>query len=259
MSKSVLITGASGGIGKQMVIDFLHQGYTVYAHYNKNKKHLLEIKNKNLILLKADLTKESQIKDLFKKLSSLDALILNAGIFETKHISFFEMTSKQWNNTLAVNLNSNFLLVREYGKLILKKKIIAPSIVVISSTAGTLGEAGHLDYATSKGALISGFLKTIKNELPKIAPKGRINAIAPSWTMTPMAQDFASQKKSIIRHLQTVAMKKIATTHDVSELALFLCDPKKSGHMTGQCIELSGGLEGRIQWEKEEIELQNLF
>lgn len=259
MTKKVLITGASGGIGLKLVEEFLEKGWFVYAHYNQNLKNLSKIKSKNLNTIKADLKSEPQIKNLFKKIKSLDSLVLNAGIYESKSIPFYEMNLKQWNETLNVNLTANFLLTKEFGKNILKYKTLSPSIVLISSTAGTIGEAFHLDYATSKGALISGFLKTIKNEITKIAPLGRINAVAPSWTVTPMASDFSNQKQAVLKHLQNVSMKKIATTKDVSSLVYFLSDGDLSGHITGQCIELSGGLEGRIQWEKEQINLNKIF
>ncbi|MCU9931009.1 SDR family oxidoreductase, partial [Escherichia coli] len=86
-----------------------------------------------------------------------------------------DMSLAQWNHTLATNLTSVFLCLREFFKGIVKHHLEAPSAVMIGSTAGVFGEAGHADYVATKGALGTGFLLSLKNEIARLARHGRIN------------------------------------------------------------------------------------
>lgn len=258
--KTVLVTGASGGIGAEICRIFDKQGANIVLHYHNGitraNKLAKELNNKSL-LVQADLASEADVANLFMRITAEargpDILVANAGIWVKEDIPIHKMTLKQWQNTMNTNLTSIFLCMREFLKSVVANKLKAPSAVIIGSTAGIFGEAGHADYAASKAAAIYGFMKSLKNEICHLAPQGRINAVCPSWTATPMVAEFAANKKNTARVLQTVPLRKLASPHDVAQATLFLACEKLSGHTSGQIIEVSGGMEGRVLYEKKEI------
>ena len=126
---------------------------------------------------------------------------------------------------------------------------------MIGSTAGHFGEAGHADYAASKSGLMHGLLASLKNEIPRIARLGRINAVCPGWTLTPMAEKFSANSESMVRALQTIPLRKFAKPEDVASAIVFLSSNKLAGHISGQTLFVSGGMEGRVLYRPDEIEL----
>src|SRR5262249_59591029 len=99
-----------------------------------------------------------------------------------------QMTLKQWNDTVAVNLTSVFLCAREFFRGIARHRLADPAVVLMGSTAGVFGEAGHADYAAAKAGLTYGLARSLKNEICRLAPRGRVNVVCPGWTLTPLTQ-----------------------------------------------------------------------
>lgn len=203
---------------------------------------------------------ESQTKRPFrsvqKKLGPVEILIAYAGVYVAKEQSMAEMKLSQWNETLQSNLTATFLCFPEFLIGIKKVKIDVPSAVIIGSTAGVFGDSMHGDYAASKSALIHGFLKTVKNEIIHIVRHGRVNAISPTWTLTPLAKKFISERGSIKRALQRVPLRKLVRPSDVANLTVFLSSGKLAGHISGENIVLAGGMEGRMLFGPEEIDVR---
>lgn len=263
--KRILITGASGGIGASISRILIKEGAHIVVHYNKNKEGALEIEKFGLahgnlrpLLLQADLREEQEIQNLFEKanekLGGLDGLVNNAGIWPPSDTPITEMSLHQWNNTISTNLTSIFLCTREFLRVVKKNMIYDPAIVLIGSTAGIFGEAGHIDYSSSKAAL-HGFMLTIKNEIVKFAPRGRINMVSPGWVKTPMAEDGLKDEFAVKKVLQTTALRKIATPDDIAFTTVHLLSSKLSGHISGQNIAITGGMEGRLLYQPDEIDV----
>ena len=118
-------------------------------------------------------------------------------------------------------------------------------MVLVGSTAGLFGEAGHADYSSAKAAMTHGLLLSLKNEIVRGAPNGRVNLVAPGWTVTPMTESELNQEL-VDRVTATMALRKVATAEDVARAIVFLCSPAASGHVTGQVITVAGGMEGRL-------------
>jgi len=260
--KTVLVTGAAGGIGSETCRAFLREGAKVVLHYRsqeKEAKAIAALAPERTLALRADLTSESEVEKLFndaeKLLAPVDILIANAGIWEEKPAPIHKMTLKQWNHTLATNLTSLFLCFRRFFQGIEKHQLTHPAGVIIGSTAGIFGEALHADYAASKSGATAGLLLSLKNEIVHLATQGRVNAICPGWVKTPMAGDLESKQDEIRRVLQTVALRKIGLPEDIAAAAVFLSSSLLAGHMTGQTLVLSGGMEGRVLFEKTETSL----
>ncbi len=263
--KVVLITGASGGIGSEMVRCFAKEGARIAIHYHKNKKSAEALaaeisQDNNFCIVQADLTQETEVKRMWAEIESqlgpVQTLIANSGICIGYGKPFHEVTLEQWNKTLAGNLTSIFLCVREFFLGIQKHQLQSPSAVLIGSTAGQFGEAYNSAYSASKSPLNAGFLLTLKNELARLTPRGRINCICPSWTITEMVDTLMKNETHVKKVLQTVALRKVARPIDVAQAAVFLASEKLSGHCSGQVITLAGGMEGRLLYQPEDIDLQ---
>ena len=259
-SKTVIITGASGGIGGALVKDFSEEGARVAIHYFKGEQtaHQLSISSPDSAVFGADLRVESEVRQMFARveedLGGPHILIANAGYWPPSDVPLHQMSLEQWNGTLAANQTSVFLCVREFLASCIRNSIENPSIVLVGSTAGVVGEAGHADYATAKGGLMSGLLNSLKNEIPKVSSGGRINCVCPGWTLTPMAKKFTGNREAMNRALQTIPMKKFGRPEDVASAVMFLASNRLAGHITGQCLFVSGGMEGRVLYQPDELE-----
>src|SRR5262249_19718543 len=130
-------------------------------------------------------------------------------------------TLKRWNETLASNLTSVFLCLREFLRGVERHKLDDPAAVLVGSTAGLFGEAGHSDYATAKAGLVHGLAKSMKNEICKVAPRGRVNVVCPGWTATPLRPGFGDPE-AMRQILQTIPLRKIARVHDIAMACVYL-------------------------------------
>lgn len=262
-NKVAIITGASGGIGSAITRTFAEEGAKVAIHYNSNqesaKQLATEFDSLNCKTIAADLRVESDVEKLFQQtkesLGTPEILIANAGYWPRPHVPIHEMSLERWGETISVNLTSVFLCVREFLKLAKDDGQTSPAIVMIGSTAGDVGEAGHGDYATGKSAFMSGMMNSLKNEITRFARHGRVNTVCPGWTLTPMADKLTSDKSAMVRALQTIPLRKCATPEDIANAVTFLASNKLAGHITGQCLFVSGGMEGRVINSVDEIDL----
>jgi 3-oxoacyl-[acyl-carrier protein] reductase len=257
----VLVTGASGGIGGEIVRRFVGEGARVVAHFGEHgdRAHALAAElGASCVPLGADLTLEAEVERLFAEIETglgpVELLIANAGRWPSDDVPLGGMTLKQWNDTLAANLTSVFLCAREFFRGIARHGIVDPAAVLIGSTAGVFGEAGHADYAAAKAALSYGLARTLKNEICRLAPRGRVNVVCPGWTITLMTDRFSTDPKRVQRVLQTIPMRNIGRPEDVARAVLFLASPELSGHITGQILMVAGGMEGRVLYNLDEID-----
>jgi 3-oxoacyl-[acyl-carrier protein] reductase len=118
------------------------------------------------------------------------------------------------------------------------------SLVLVGSTAGRFGEAGHADYAAAKSAIQVGLLLSLKNEIVRVALNGRVNAVAPGWTYSPMTSGVLDQDV-VDRVTRTMALRKVATADDIARAVVVLASDELSGHITGEVVTVAGGMEGR--------------
>jgi 3-oxoacyl-[acyl-carrier protein] reductase len=157
-----------------------------------------------------------------------------------------ELPLERWEETLGANLTSTFLVARGFLREV--KRSGHGSLVLVGSTAGVFGEAGHADYAAAKSAVLGGLLLSLKNEIVRIAPLGRVNAIAPGWTESPMTRGLVDPER-VAAVSRTMALRKVAQPEDVARQAVVLASDELSGHVTGQVVVVAGGMEGRTLHE----------
>jgi 3-oxoacyl-[acyl-carrier protein] reductase len=260
--KVVLVTGAAGGIGSEVTRTLVREGARVIVHYRSSEAAarglIQEVGEDNATAIAADLTREDEVARLFtegeRRLGPVSHAVLNAGIWAEKEHPIVDLELAQWNHTLTNNLTSMFLCLRQFFRGIRQHQIEAPAAVLVGSTAAIYGEAGHADYAASKSGAIGGLLLTAKNELARLTPRGRINAVSPSWVFTPMTKEFQADPGLIVRVLQTRALRRVARPEDVAHAITFLLSEKLAGHLTGVNLPLSGGMEGRLLYAPHEID-----
>jgi 3-oxoacyl-[acyl-carrier protein] reductase len=265
-SKVVLITGASGGIGSAIARKFAAEGAKLILHYRNGRERAMtlqrELGNVECAILKADLTRETQVRRLFaqalKRFGRIDTLIANAGWWETQDVPLHQMSLRQWNKTIDGVLTSTFLTLREFMMAAAKQK--QGSAVLIASTAAVFGEAGHADYSAGKAAIAYGLTRSAKNELIRLAPHtasycgGRINCICPGWTIVPRNREKLRDARTVRKVTATMALPQIARPDDIANAAVFLSSDTLARHLTGQTLVIAGGMEGRLLWQSEEID-----
>jgi 3-oxoacyl-[acyl-carrier protein] reductase len=264
--KVVIVTGASGGIGSATARKFAAEGarLVLHCHGNRGKAEALrdELRAVEAIVLRADLTKEAEVKRLFaaalKRFGRLDTLVANAGSWETRDVPLHEMPLKQWRSTLDTVLTSAFLSLREFLRVVARQK--RGNAVLIASTAGVFGEAGHADYASAKAAMAYGLTRTLKNEIARLAPHtatycgGRVNCICPGWTVVPRNAAKLRDAAIVRKVTATMALPQIGRPDDMANAAVFLASDTLARHITGQTLVVAGGMEGRWLWRPEEVD-----
>lgn len=251
--KTVLITGASGGIGGACAEKFADEGANLVLQGFQNMENIHRLQE-NLsgksLPVQTNLTDEQETKRMFRlargQFGSVDTLVANAGIWPPESESVADMSLERWERTIETDLTSVFLCTREFLNGLRDSNQESPSITIIGSTAAIFGEAGHADYSAAKAGVTYGLTRSLKNEIVKFASGGRVNAVCPGWTKTPMAQSQINGDSVDKEKLRTRPIKKIADPSDIANAVLYLSSNQLAGHVTGEILTVSGGMEGRI-------------
>ena len=249
--KRVLVTGGGGGIGSACVRAFAAEGARVAIHYRTSRDHAEALARETSgVALQADLTVEDEVDALFeaavRELGGLDVCAAVAGFWPRADEPVRELPLERWEATLRTNLTATFLTARGFLRGV--ERSGHGSLVLVGSTAGRFGEAGHADYAAAKAAIQVGLLLSLKNEMVRIAPRGRVNAVAPGWTYSPMTRGELADE-FVERLSRTMALRKVAVAEDVARAVVILASDEVSGHVTGELVTVAGGMEGRTLHE----------
>ncbi len=239
--KRVLVTGASGGIGAACARAFLAEEAWVAAHYHRGRERA-EVLGANAVAA-ADLTREDEVDRLFAEIGPVEICAAVAGVWPSEDVPIWDLPLARWEETLRANLTATFLTARAFYRQ------GGETLVLVGSTAGIFGEAGHSDYAAAKSALLHGLLLSLKNEVARLSPTARVNAVAPGWTESPMTRGHVDPE-AVRRITRTMALRKVAQPEDVARQVVVLASDALSGHVTGQIVTVAGGMEGRVVHEE---------
>jgi 3-oxoacyl-[acyl-carrier protein] reductase len=248
----VLVTGAAGGIGTAVCRLLAEAGASVVVHHRTSGTAAERLADElpGAVALRADLTDDAEVADLVRaaatELGDVDAVVANAGVWPAEDVPLWELDVERWRHTVEVDLTGTFLTLRAFLRHVATRDRHdrPPAIVLIGSTAGTFGEAGHADYAAAKAGLQIGLLRSLKNEVVALHPRARVNAVAPGWTVTPMTADQLTDA-AVAQATATVPLGKVATPEDVAGAVAWLLSDRFAGHVTGEVVTVSGGMEGR--------------
>ena len=240
--KTVLVTGASRGIGKEVALKYAENGYNVVINYVSDKTNVEELekefkeKGVECLVLKADVSNKEEVQELvdkaIEKFEKIDVLVNNAGI--TKDNLLMRMSEEEFDKVIEINLKGTYLVTKAVTKYMMKKR--NGSIINLSSVVGVAGNAGQCNYSASKAGII-GFTKSIAKELA--SRNIRSNAIAPGFIETDMTAVLQDSVKENIYN--QIPLKRMGTAKEVANLAYFL-GSDESSYITGQVINIDGGM-----------------
>lgn len=240
--RRALVTGGSRGVGAATARLLARAGADVGISYRSREDEaasvVAELRRLGAAAWAhaADVADPGAVEELFQRaegeMGGLDMLIANAGVWPPEDVPIAEMSGAQWRRTLAVNLDGVFHCVRAAARILGDDG----RIVVVGSTAGQRGEAGHGDYAASKGALMS----LIKGVAVELAPRGiTVNCVAPGWIDTEMAElPYADGGRAAIE--TGIPLGRVASADDVAGPIAFLCS-ELARHITGEVVNVNGG------------------
>lgn len=239
--KTALVTGATGGIGGAIARAFHKQGATVAISGRQVDK--LEALKAELgdrcVVCPCDLANKEQVGKLIDEAikalgGRLDILVNNAGL--TRDNLFMVMKDDQWDDVIAVNLTSTFMLMRAATRHMLRSKSGYGRIINISSVSGILGNPGQGNYAASKAGMI-GMTKSLARE---VAPRGiTANCIAPGFIKTAMTDVLNEKQVATIK--EAIPSQTFGTPEDIAATAVYLASVEAS-YVTGQTLHVNGGM-----------------
>ena len=236
MSKIVLVTGASRGIGLEAAKHFSKEGYKVIGT-SRGDFNLGELIGDNSATsFQLDLMSKESIQTLFADLKSEDllpsVLVNNAGI--TKDQLFLRMKDEDWDDVIETNLNGLFRVTKAFIKPMVKNKF--GRVINISSVAGLMGNSGQVNYSSSKSAMV-GFSRSLAKELG--SRNITSNVVAPGFIETDMTTFLNDDEK--VEVSKNIPMKRFGTVQDVAKCIVFLASDE-ANYITGQTISVDGGL-----------------
>jgi glucose 1-dehydrogenase len=247
-----LVTGASSGIGQGIAIKMALEGAHIVVNYYSDEKgaqatqKAIEKAGGNCLLVKADVSKEVEVEEMFakakKEFGTIDILVNNAGIQEDA--DFLEITLEQWEKVINTNLTGPFLCARaaarEFVKRGIKKKTSAAAgkIIFISSVHDIIPWGGRVNYTTSKGGVMM-MMKTLAQEL---APqKIRVNSISPGAIKTDINKDDWKTKEGRKQMLSQIPYGRIGEPDDIARVAAWLASDE-ADYVTGATLYVDGGM-----------------
>ena len=239
--RTVLVTGASRGIGKSIATLFAENNYNVLINYNKSEEEAMDLYNSlkskgySVDVYKADVSKKEEVNMMINycigKFEKIDVLINNAGISKTN--LFTDISYEEWDEVMATNLNGVFYTTKKALQYMIPE--MSGKIINISSIWGMVGGSFEVHYSASKAAVI-GMTKALAKEL---GPSNiQVNCIAPGVIQTDMLNNVSQETLEMLR--EETPLMKLGTVEDIAHTALFLAN-ENANFITGQVISPNGG------------------
>jgi 3-oxoacyl-[acyl-carrier protein] reductase len=238
--KTVIVTGSTRGLGKAIAEKFAQSGANVVINGTsktvfKTEEEFLQ-KGYRVKAVEGDISIPEKAQELIDTAVStygtVDVLVNNAGVIRDKLL--MKMSVEDWDTVLDINLKSAFLCTKALTKLMMKKR--QGCIINITSVVGIMGNAGQVNYASSKAGMI-GFTKSVAKELG--AWGITCNAVAPGFIETDMSDQLSDEIKE--RYLAIIPLKRAGTPSEVADAVCFLAS-EKAKYITGQVIHIDGGM-----------------
>lgn len=244
--RTALITGASGGIGQAIALEFAERGYNLVLHCHKNKEKCEELgdmikgigdRGEGLeafkpVIVVGDLSKQEDVDRIIEEAGPVDVLINNAGI--TRDGLLMTMKEEDFDKVIEADLKSVYLMSKAVIRPMIKQRY--GRIINLTSVSGIYGNAGQSNYAAAKAGII-GFSKSLAKE---VASRNiTVNCIAPGAIDTEMTQVLSDKARDAL--LSQIPMKRMGRPEEIAYIAAALADERAS-YITGAVVEVSGGM-----------------
>jgi 3-oxoacyl-[acyl-carrier protein] reductase len=262
----VLVTGASGGIGRALADVFAAEGSRLLLHGHARFDELSawlgqQPWKSRALAVRADARDPDALAAAVaqgrERFGRLDACVANAGAWTPPDLPLHVAPVGRLADGIAVNLLGSMWTARAFLAGLAedgpRTDGHGASLVFIGSTAGRFGERGHAEYAAAKAGLL-GLMRSLKNEIVALDPSGRVNVVEPGWTVTHMVRPALEQPGVIARALATMPVRRLGRAEDVARTVAWLCSPTAARHVSGQVLTVAGGMEGRQLWEPADID-----
>ncbi len=258
MSKDVLagqralVTGANSGIGKGVAIALGKAGAKVVVNYISSEERAnavvdeIKANGSDALAIRADVSKEDQVQAMFAEMieawGSIDILVANAGV--QRDADFTEMTLKEWQFVIDVNLTGQFLCAREAAREFVRRGVVpelscsAGKIICMSSVHEVIPWAGHVNYAASKGG-VNLMMQSIAQEMAE--KKIRVNSISPGAIATPINTDAWDTPDAKAELLKLIPYHRVGVPEDIAKAAVWLASDD-SDYVTGTSLFVDGGM-----------------
>jgi 3-oxoacyl-[acyl-carrier protein] reductase len=240
--KTVLITGASRGIGRAIALEFGKLGAKVAVNYSGSEAKALEVVDEikalgsEAIAIQANVSNadsvQNMVKHVIETFGSLDVLVNNAGI--TRDNLLMRMKEDEWDDVISTNLKGVFLCTKAVTRQMMKQR--SGRIINIASIVGVSGNAGQANYVAAKAGVI-GLTKTTAKELA--SRNITVNAVAPGFITTDMTDKLPEDVKQEM--LKQIPLASFGEPEDIAHVAVFLAS-EGSRYMTGQTLHVDGGM-----------------
>jgi glucose 1-dehydrogenase len=247
-----IVTGANSGIGEGVARGLAEAGAKVVVNYVTGPERAEQVADEirqtggEAIAIHADVSKEDQVQAMFRQAvetwGSVDILVNNAGL--QRDAAFHEMSLKEWQFVLDVNLTGQFLCAREAVREFRRRGIVselssaAGKIICMSSVHDVIPWAGHANYAASKGG-VSMLMKTMAQELAM--HKIRVNAVSPGAIKTPINTSAWATPEAERELLKLIPYYRVGETHDIARATVWLCSDL-SDYVNGATLYVDGGM-----------------
>jgi len=239
--RTALVTGGSRGIGRAAAVMLARAGANVAIGYRNRAAEAeavageIRALGRRAVAAGGDLADpaaaDRMAAEVAKAFGRLDIFVANAGVWPPDEVPLGSLPSERWRATMAANLDAVFFSTRAALRLMGS----GGRVVLVSSTAGQRGEAGHADYAATKGALIA----LTKSLAIEYAPEILVNCVAPGWVDTEMAAPaYRDGEKE--RIAGTIPLRRIPSAEEIAGPIVFLCSDLAS-HVTGEVLNVNGG------------------
>jgi 3-oxoacyl-[acyl-carrier protein] reductase len=264
--KVVLVTGASGGIGRALAETFAEEGARLVlqgrGRFEELERHVAGRPwSGRALCVRADVARPDEVEAAFERavetFGRVDACVANAGVWPREDRALHEASEERIRGTLESNLLGATWTARAFLAQLARagprQDGHGAALVFTGSTAGRFGERGHAEYAVSKAGLY-GLVRTLKNEIVRLDPYGRVNMIEPGWTVTHMVRAELETPGAISGVARTMPLRQLARAVDIARATAFLCSHAAARQITGEVLTVAGGMEGRTQWERGEVD-----
>jgi len=239
--KKALVTGSGGGIGKSVALLLAEMGADIVVNdvsienAQQTAREILS-KGRKVLVSNANVVHDLEVKtmfdDIFQNFGRIDILVNNAGI--TKDALLMDMKEEQWDQVMDVNLKGVFLCCKYAARMMSEQQY--GKIINISSASGQIGNIGQVNYAASKGGVIS-ITKTLAKELARY--QINVNAVAPGFIRTPMTQTVPEKVEKYI--MGQIPLRRAGEPEEIASAVAFLASDM-SAYITGQVLSVNGGM-----------------